>query len=291
MSRQKSIWLKCLGRREIRRLEILILAVISIARVDSGQWAPRPDPVWTLYATNVGGMQSVVLQDGTRVDLNTGSEIKARFTGRQREIVLTHGEALFTVVHRTNWPFSVRAGGATIHAVGTKFSVRLREDDETDVLVIEGRIAIEGRGGAAAENVPDSQGITPFALIVSAGESIAMNSTTVLARTTLSPTTLKRRTAWTDGWIWFFKDPLPQAVAEFNRYHREQLVLVDPALASLEIGGRFRSTDLDSFVATLEHSFDVRAMSTPVRGTGAATIYLTGTCVRAQQQCNWPLVQ
>lgn len=291
MSRQKSIWRKCLGRRQIRRLEILILAVISIARVDSGQWAPRPDPVWTLYATNVGGMQSVVLQDGTRVDLNTGSEIKARFTGREREIVLTHGEALFTVVHRTNRPFSVRAGGATIHAVGTKFSVRLREDDETDVLVIEGRIAIEGRGGGAAENVPSSQGMTPFALIVSAGESIAMNSTTVLARTTLSPTTLKRRTAWTDGWIWFFKDPLPQAVAELNRYHREQLVLVNPALASLEIGGRFRSTDLDSFVATLEHSFDVRAMSTPVRGTGAATIYLTGTCVRAQQQCNWPMVQ
>jgi transmembrane sensor len=291
MNRQKSIWQKCLARKEIRRLEILFLAVISIVRVDSGQWVPHPDPVWTHYATNVGGMQSVVLQDGTRVDLNTGSAIKARFTGGQREIVLTHGEALFTVVHRTNWPFSVRAGGATIHAVGTKFSVRLREDDEMDVLVIEGRIAIEGRGGAAAGNVPSSQGTTPFALIVSAGESIAMNSTTVLARATLSPMTLKRRTAWTDGWIWFFKDPLPEAVAEFNRYHHEQLVLVDPALASLEIGGRFRSTDLDSFVATLEHSFDVRAMSAPVRGTGAATIYLTGTCVRAKQQCNWPMVQ
>jgi ferric-dicitrate binding protein FerR (iron transport regulator) len=47
-------------------------------------------------------------------------------------------------MRRTNWPFSVRAGGATIHAAGTKFSVRLRDDNEADVLVIEGRIAIEG---------------------------------------------------------------------------------------------------------------------------------------------------
>jgi hypothetical protein len=76
-----------------------------------------------------------------------------------------------------------------------------------------------------------------------------------------------------DGWIWFSKDPLPEAVAEFNRYHREQLVLVDPALARLEIGGRFRSTDLDSFIATLEHSFDVRvcprlsARQEPLRST------------------------
>jgi transmembrane sensor len=285
------MWRKCLGRKAIRRLAIFILVSVSIARVDSAQWLPRPNPVWTLYATNVGGMQRFVLQDGTQVDLNTGSEIKARFTGGMREIVLTHGEALFTVVHRPGWPFSVRAGSATIHAVGTRFSVRLREDDEADVLVIEGRIALEGGSGAPVAKVSRSQGTTPFTLIVSAGESIAMNSTALLARAQLSPATLKRRTAWTDGWIWFLKDPLPEAVAEFNRYHREQLVLVDPALARLEIGGRFRSTDLDSFIATLQHSFDVRARSSAVPGTKAATIYLTGRCVRAQQQCNWPLVQ
>jgi transmembrane sensor len=291
MNRQKSKWRKCLGRTEIRRLEILVLAAISIMRVDSAQWVRHPDPVWTLYATNVGDLQSFILQDGSRVDLNTDSAIKARFMGGQREIVLTHGEAFFSVVHRTNWPFSVRAGGKTINAVGTKFSVRMRAGDETDVLVSEGRIGIEGPSGAAAPNTPSSQAITSFPLIVSAGESIAMNSTTVLARATLSPATLKRRTAWTDGWIWFFNDPLPRAVAEFNRYHREHLVLVDPALASVEIGGRFRSTDLDSFIAALEHSFEIRALSSPVGGAGAPTIYLAGTCVRAQQQCNWPMVQ
>jgi transmembrane sensor len=277
--------------KSIRRLGILVLVAVSILRVDSGQWLPRRSPAWTLYATNVGGIERLILQDGTHVDLNTGSEIKARFTAGQREIVLTHGEALFTVVHCPDWPFSVKAGGATIHAVGTKFSVRLRADDEVDVLVIESRIAIDGGPGTAVASGPRSQRATPFAVIVSAGESVALNATAVLARATLSASTLKRRTAWTGGWIWFFKDPLPEAVAEFNRYHRQQLVLVDPALASLEIGGRFRSTDLDSFVATLEHSFDVRATSSAVHGTGSAAIYLTGRCRRAQQQCNWPMVQ
>jgi transmembrane sensor len=306
MSRKQSIWQTCLGRKGIRQVGILILVASSILRVDSDQWVPHPSPVWRLYATNVGGIQRVILQDGTQVDLNTGTEIKARFTEKQREIVLTHGEALFTVVHRPSWPFSVRAGGATIRAIGTKFSVRLRDDDEADVLVIEGRVAIDGGRGAVAHVLQRSQGTspqgigrqrispqrtTPFLLTVSAGESIAMNSTIVLSRAKLPPATLKRRIAWTDGWIWFAKDRLPEAVAEFNRYHRERLVLVDPALARLEIGGRFRSTDLDSFIATLEHSFEVRAMSSPVRGTGAATIYLTGRCVRAQQQCNWPMVQ
>jgi transmembrane sensor len=296
MSRKKSIGQEGLGRKGIRPLEILVLVVISILRVDSDQWVPHPNPVWTPYATIVGGIKRVILQDGSQVDLNTGSEIKVRFTGGQREVVLTHGEALFTILHRPSWPFSVRAGGATIRAVGTTFSVRLREDDETDVLVIDGRIAIEGGRATAVANVQRTQGIpppgaSPFVLTMSAGESIGMNSTTVLSRAKLSSAALKRRTAWTDGWIWFSKDPLPEALAEFNRYHREQLVLVDPALARLEIGGRFRSTDLDSFIATLEHSFDVRVVSSAVRETGAATIYLAARCRRAQQQCNWPMVQ
>jgi transmembrane sensor len=292
MNRQKSVWRKCIGRKGIRRIEILVLLVVSLLRVDSAQWVPHANPVWTLYATNVGGIRRFVLQDGSQVDLNTGSEITVRFTGGQREVVLTHGEALFTVVHRPDWPFSVRAGGATIRAVGTKFSVRLREDDEADVLVIEGRIAIDGgRSGSTVARVLHSEGASPFVVIASAGESIAVSSTAVVARAKLSASALKRRTAWTDGWIWFSKDPLPEAVAEFNRYHRQQLVLVDPALARLVIGGRFRSADLDSFIATLEHSFDVRALSSAVHGTRAATIYLTGRCVRAQQQCNWPMVQ
>jgi transmembrane sensor len=198
-------------------------------------------------------------------------------------------------MQRADWPFSVRAGGATIHTVGTKFSVRLREDDEADVLVIEGRIAIDEGSTAAVANVARPQGTTAFPLIVSAGESIAMNfttlGTTLAVRAKLPPAVLKRRTAWTDGWIWFYQDSLPEAVAEFNRYHRQQMVLVDSDLATVKIGGRFRSIDLDSFIAALEHSFGVRALSSVVRGTGATSIYLTGRCRRASQQCNWPMVQ
>jgi transmembrane sensor len=199
--------------------------------------------------------------------------------------VLLHGEALFTVAHRADWPFAVKAGFATIRALGTMFSVRLHEDDETDVMVIEGTIAIDG-GRRPAAGVRYPREPSPFSLTAYTGELISMNSTTVLTRSHLAAPTLKRRTAWTDGWLWFSKEPLPEAVAEFNRYHRQRLVLVDPALASLEIGGRFRSSDLDSFIATLEHSFDVRSMSTPVHGTASATIYLTGRCERAKQQCN-----
>src|SRR5207244_3085222 len=115
MSRQKSVWRTRLGRSQSKPLAILMLAVISILRVDSARWVPLPDPVWTYYSTAVGGIERFILQDGTRVHLNTASALEARFTGGRREIVLIHGEALFTVVQRTNWPFSVMRG-TTLHA-------------------------------------------------------------------------------------------------------------------------------------------------------------------------------
>jgi transmembrane sensor len=290
-NRRKSPWRGCRGCAGGRRIGVLVLLVISFLRVDSGRWVGSHEPQWAVYATNVGAARTVTLQDGSQVDLNTNSEIRVRFTVRQREIVLLHGEALFAPVQRPAWPLSVRAGTATITTSGMKFSVRLHENAAAEVLVVEGGISIDGGRGLAVARTADGRAASPFSLRAFPGELISINPMTVLTRTQLSPATLKRKTAWTDGWIWFAKDPLPEAVAEFNRYHRQRLVLVDPALASLEIGGRFRSADLDSFIATLEHSFNVRAVSSAVRAAGSDSIYLTGRCGRAQQQCNWSLVQ
>jgi transmembrane sensor len=64
--------------------------------------------------------------------------------------------------------------------------------------------------------------------------------------------------AWTQGRLWFDRVTLSEAVTEFNRYNRRQLVIDDPAIENLHIGGAFDATDLDSFVAALQ-SFGIRA--------------------------------
>jgi ferric-dicitrate binding protein FerR (iron transport regulator) len=156
MSRLESIWQRSLGRQGMRRLAILALAVISLLRVDSDQWVPHPGPVWMRYATNVGGTQLATLQDGTQMHLNTGGEVKAGFLAWQRQILLTHGEALFTVMNNPSWPFAVKAGDVTIRTTDAKLSVRVRENGETDVLVIKGHAAIYRGKSAAIANVPRS---------------------------------------------------------------------------------------------------------------------------------------
>lgn len=283
-------------RGKIKGAGLVAVVLVGMLRVDSNHWIPGPAPAWAAYATPVGNIGRITLQDGSSVDLNTNSEIKVRFTGQRREVVLVHGEALFNVVPHQDWLFEVTAGVVTVRSTGSRLSVRLREDNQTDVLVVEGGVGIDNAARAplrvsrrdSSEKI--QRGVW-FFLTANARELISLNSTTVLTRAELTPAALTRRTAWTQGWLWFAKDPLPEALAQFNRYHPQQLVLVDPALASLEIGGRFRSTDLQSFLATLEHSFNVRSIPRTVHGAEVETIYLTRRCLRAQQQCNWSLVQ
>ena len=74
----------------------------------------------------------------------------------------------------------------------------------------------------------------------------------------LPPDSVARRLAWTKGRLIFNGQTLAEAATEFNLYNRCKLVIGDPNVASLQVGGSFVATDLDSFVAALGHTLNVR---------------------------------
>ncbi len=260
------------------------IAAVALLYVEPQSWRAGTRPQGAAHATVVGEVRHLLLEDGSQVDLNTDSEVRTRVEANRRMAVLTRGEARFRVYRDDRRAFLVLAGQVSVQSTDADFTLRLVDDSQVDVLVKDGRAAIS----VAPPEVPllGLQLSPSLALTVSSGESISLRSNSVLSRERLSAAALERRIAWTDGWLWFAAEPLPQALAEFNRYHERQLVLVDPRLASLLIGGRFRSSDLDSFLATLQHSFDVRTAATAHPGARAPTIYLSGRCSRALQQCN-----
>lgn len=73
----------------------------------------------------------------------------------------------------------------------------------------------------------------------------------------------------------FQGDTLAHVVAEYNRYNRRRMVLEDPLIADLRIGGVFLATDPDSFVNALgQMGISARAEGTE-EGTGSGTIHLS----------------
>jgi transmembrane sensor len=210
----------------------------------AGFFAFARDFGWQHYETPIGGFSRIVLEDGSVVDLNTNSEIDVRLSGTQRQVRLLKGEGRFQVAHDSSRPFTVSAAGAAVRAVGTAFSVRLRESTQVDVLVSEGQVAI------AAARVARSPPL-------SAGEAaIVLPGRVSVSR--LAPQQLESRLAWTSGRLEFRGETLDEAVAEFNRYNRRQLQLGDRSLAALRVGGKFNATDPESFAAALASAFNLR---------------------------------
>jgi len=207
--------------------------------------------------TAVGEQITVPLADGSFMELNSNSVARIDYTSRQRTIHLDRGEAFFRVAHDTQRPFWVTAGGGWVRAVGTEFDVYLRPQS-LQVTVREGTVrAGESRGSLAAIQ-PDEQKL-PAWVTLSAGQQADLDSA-VARKRALSADELADTVAWRSGTVYFENQPLTQVVDELNRYSAEPLILEDPALRALPVGGAFQAgpKGAAALVRMLEQNFDVQ---------------------------------
>lgn len=202
-------------------------------------------PAGPSYQTPVGGVARVPIADGSNVTLNTDSRIRIMLTETQRHVEIERGEAFFEVAKDATRPFVVAAGDKRVIAVGTKFSVR-RDGDDVFVVVTEGRVRVEGGRTPAA---PPAQ--------LAAGSVATASADGVLVQEKPLPEA-EEYLSWRSGYLIFRNRALADAVAEFNRYNIRQIVIEDPAVAALRIGGNFRATNVDGFARLLEEGYPVQ---------------------------------
>jgi transmembrane sensor len=206
-------------------------------------WRPHerePDPGVRYTATNA--QQRVTLPDGSRVELNAGSELRVRFSAGRRDVALSSGEGHFIVVENPARPFVVSARGVSVRAVGTAFAVRLAPA-AVEVLVTQGRVSVTEtpEGGMAQTTVPE----------LAAGQRAVVGSGKAPVVQTVSDEAIREALAWEPP-LTFNETPLATVIEEFNRRNRVQLSLADAALGARPVGGTFRADNVHAFVRLLE---------------------------------------
>jgi transmembrane sensor len=199
----------------------------------------------TDYATRVGQVKTFKLADGSQVILDTNSHISVSMDRHARHIRLLAGEAYFKVASDRSRPFVVGVGAARITDVGTEFSVR-RQAGEMRVLVTEGRVAL----------VSNDNGSLGDPIFVEAG-NIAQTSKSKILTRRVSDTEQEQLLSWQSGFVYFRDAALSEAVNELNRYRTQKIVVADPAIASIRVGGRFRASNAEAFLALLQERFPV----------------------------------
>ncbi|MHC1547882.1 FecR family protein [Phyllobacterium sp. K27] len=190
------------------------------------------------YETELGEIRRVALTDGSVATINTVSRITVQMRKSVRHIRVDRGEAWFQVAKGPNRPFVVEAGDLNVRAVGTAFSVR-RLDHGAEVMVTEG--AVETWSGDTADQ----------RVYLDAGNRAFISEDGTIHRQVAMAASIDRSLAWRTGKIILLGDSLGSAIAEFNRYNRRKLVLLNPRLGNEQLDGVFRIDDLDGFARTV----------------------------------------
>jgi transmembrane sensor len=230
---QSSLWP---GLRLAFAATLLVLFFCGWAYLGSRQ------PVGVTYGTELGQMQTYRLADGTRMELNSNTRVRANVTGRRRLVTVESGEAYFDVVHDARHPFTVYAANRRITDLGTKFSVFLNGDN-VRVLVREGRVRVDMR--------PGSTGAEPVE--AGAGHMVIAEDleTLLLAK---SNREIANALSWRSGMLVFDQRPLAEVADEFNRYNAKHIV-VEGSARKIHIGGSFKPDNVDVFVLLLHQGF------------------------------------
>jgi transmembrane sensor len=227
--------------RRFLPLMIGIAATLVIATMAAFMGWKMLQPGDRTYATGLGGHETVSFADGTRIELNTATVLRARMTTGQRTIFLDKGEAFFQVRHDAAHPFVVIAANHRVTDLGTKFLVR-RDPSRLEVALLEGSVRFGMAGGRA------------HATLLMPGDVATATSSTLFV-TRKSTAALTNELSWRHRMLVFSHTTLADAADEFNRYNREKLIVSDPAIARLMIDGTFRTDNLKAFTEVAEEVF------------------------------------
>lgn len=222
-----------------RRQSLKFLALLAVG---GGAWLAGGDEqarFWLAdYRTGTGELRHVVLDDGTRIALNTASSIDVRYDARQRLVTLLKGEIMVSTARDpAGRPFLVQTAQGRLQPVGTRFAVRAG-GDVTHLGVFAGAVDVMPRlAPGAVQRLHPGQKTMFTAKRMGAIEALPAGAD-----------------AWTTGMLVAHDMPLADFIGELARYRHGRLAC-DPAIAHLRVSGIYPLADttqvLDMLTRTL----------------------------------------
>ncbi|QSA96006.1 FecR family protein [Methylococcus sp. EFPC2] len=201
------------------------------------------DPLLSDYYTRTGERRELNLADGSRIVLDTETAIDVGFDQSGRRIRLLHGRARFQVAADPARPFEVTAGAGVTRALGTVFDVR-QENGRVRVTVQEHAVAVRAK---ARPDLPAR---------VEAGQQLSYSDSGEIERAV--PVDLSVATAWQRHKLIFRERPLAEVVGELNRYRKDKVLLVGPALNQIRVTGVFPLDDGDDALQTVTSTLSLQ---------------------------------
>ena len=218
----------------------MVAATVALVLVGMG-WLFRDHLKYRYYSTDFSETQRITLSDGSKVVLNSNSELRIpRFGfGKNTREVFLEGEANFDIVHtRSNQRFIVKTSRRLeVEVLGTQFNVYSRSRGEK-VVLNKGKVALRYPEGKEQKE-----------LTMQPGDLVVRDE---LGRANLSKTPNPERfSAWKAHRFVFDKTTLREVGYLFEDNFGVQVQIPDSTLASLTISGSFTALDAEELLEIL----------------------------------------
>lgn len=184
-----------------------------------------------VYRTGVGEQRRLMLDDGTRVMLDTHTQIRFRNRDTMRLLSLETGRINLDIA-RDPRPFIIEAGERRAVAGTARLDLR-RDEDQVTLTALHGSARVEA---------------TTAPVLLSQGHRIAMAAG---HPDHLDRPELEDLTAWQSGRLAFRDQTVAQAASEMNRYAERALIVSDAKAAAMRVSGVYSVGDPEAFARSL----------------------------------------
>lgn len=189
------------------------------------------------YHTKVGEIRKVSLKDGSQLIMASDCYVDVNFTQEKRQIKLIDGEIYVeTAKDAQHRPFIVETKNGSVEALGTQFTVRQENSEQTKVKVYKHAVAIE------PENSSKRQ-------ILKQGQRAFFDEKYISKALPLD----NDQPYWTQQLLVVDQWPLQKVLDELFRYKKGTYHLA-PELKNIKISGVFSLKNPEQSLETLAYS-------------------------------------
>ena len=212
-----------------RIASIIILLVLGGSGWYISEYNSQKNNIATIYEAPLKAQREIVLEDGSRIFLNSGStlDISKDFCEVNRTVRLS-GEAFFEVTKNVDRPFLViTESGMIIKVLGTRFNVKSYKNDKTvETTLVSGKVEIYDGDE------------TDLLLTLLPKQRATFNKKD--NKLNVDRVETSKITSWKEGVLFFDNEPISQVVGYLERWYGVKITIKDSEIKKYTFSGKFR---------------------------------------------------
>ncbi|WP_440224488.1 FecR family protein [Dokdonella sp. MW10] len=197
------------------------------------------------YTNAIGAPREHLLEDGSKIVLDTDSEVAVRMDRDIRELIVLRGRVNIDVAQEGR-SFVALARGSRVRDIGTEFQIAL-EGEHVRVVLIEGVVEVGTDSG-------------PQVVRLSPGEQLRFDPRGAMTEPQAADLVAGR--GWITGQLVFRDRRLDEVLMELNRYGSKPIRLADPTAGNQRVSGVLDIRDQEALLKALESGWNLAADDT-----------------------------